>query len=157
MVHQLRGDAGVFIDQLSNAGALPSLELTMRFAAQRQQLIAHNIANVSTPDFIPLDASPREFQRVLGDAVDRRRGETGGMQGELAWDETRELTRDTRGELRIEPSTPSGNVLFQDRNNRDLEKMLQDLSENAAVFRTASELMRTQVNQLQRAIAERVS
>ena len=147
----------MFIDQLSNAGALPSLELTMRFAAQRQRLIAHNIANVSTPDFRPVDASPRAFQRMLGEAVDRRRGETGGMQGPLEWGETQELTRDGRGELRIEASTPSDNILFHDRNNRDLERMLQDLSENAAVFRTAGELMRTQVQQLQRAIGERVS
>ena len=47
----------MLIDHLLNADALPSLERTVQFAARRQELIAHNIANLSTPNFQPLDVS----------------------------------------------------------------------------------------------------
>jgi len=146
----------MLIDQVTNAGAMPSLEMTMRFAAQRQNLIAHNIANIETPDFRPLDASPRGFQKMLSEAVDARRSSTGGAHGRLNWRETAELKRAPDGGLSLRPTTSSRNILFHDRNNRDLERLMQDLAENTQVFRTASELMRTQVNQLQRAISERV-
>lgn len=146
----------MLIDQVTNAGALPSLELTLRFAAQRQTLIAHNIANIETPDFRPLDASPRGFQKMLSEAIDARRSRTGGTHGRLRWRETAELKRAADGGLSLHPTTASRNILFHDRNNRDLERLMQDLAENTQVFRTAIELMRTQVAQLQRAIGERV-
>jgi flagellar basal-body rod protein FlgB len=145
----------MLIDQLTNAGALPSLELTMRFAAQRQRLTAHNIANLDTPNFIQRDASPAAFQRVLDDAVTSRRRRTGGMHGDLDWRETRELRRETRG-LVVSPATASGGVLFHDRNNRDLERLMQALTESTTAFRVASDLYRSQRGMLHGAIAERV-
>ena len=145
----------MLIDQLTNSGAMPSLELTMRFAAQRQRLTAHNIANLDTPNFIQRDVSPGEFQRVLDDAVRSRRRRTGGMHGELGWGESRELRRDGRG-LVISPRTPSGGVLFHDRNNRDLEHLMQALTESMTAFRVASDLYRSQRGMLHGAIAERV-
>lgn len=145
----------MLIDQVNSAGALPVLEQTMRLAGQRQKLIAHNIANISTPDFRPLDVSIDDFRSVLRDAVHQRRRETGGMHGQLKLESTTELKFGRRGELALNPKTPQGNILFQDRNNRDLERMMQDLAENAAVFRTAGELMRSQMDQLRRAMSER--
>lgn len=77
------------------------------------------------------------------------------MGGELRWKETREVSRDGAGRLRLTPETPSGNVLFHDRNNRDLERTMQALAENAAAFRLATGLLRTRVQQMRNAIAER--
>jgi len=146
----------VLIDQLTNAGALPSLELTMRFAAQRQRLIAHNVANLDTPNFEQRGVSPREFQRTLDRAVRDRRERTGGMHGELDWAETAELGKDRSGELVITGRTPSGGVLYHDRNNRDLERLMQALAETTAAFRVASDLYRSQRGMILGAIAERV-
>ena len=73
------GGSRVFIDQVSNAGALPTLRAMLSFASQRQQLIAHNIANLETPNFQPVDVSPQTFQAALADAVDERRSRNGGM------------------------------------------------------------------------------
>ena len=145
-----------FVDDVLSSGALPSLALTMRFAARRQVLLAHNIANLDTPGFQPRNVSPAQFQKLLGEAIDRRRSATGGAHGRLDWRPTREILRGPNGSLRLEPRTPSGNILFHDRNNRDLERLMQDLAENVAAFRLASDLMRNRVANLRAAIAERV-
>jgi flagellar basal-body rod protein FlgB len=142
------------INHLTNSGALPALEMTVRFAGQRHRLIAHNVANIDTPDFRPLDASPSAFQEMLGEAIDDRRAN--GSRGALQWKQTRQFQHNDRGELRVVGRTPADNILFQDRNNRDLERMMQDLAENTAVFRIASDLLRHEHQQLQAAIAERV-
>ncbi|MGP1271923.1 MAG: flagellar basal body rod protein FlgB [Phycisphaerales bacterium] len=146
------------IDHVTNAGALPSLEATIRFSARRQALLAHNIANISTPNFQRKDVSPASFQASLREAVEARRERTGGHTGELPLRETREIGFDARGALRLTPRG-GGNrvgVLAHDRNNRDLEQMMQDLAENLGVYRAATELMRSRLGTLRAAITERV-
>ena len=146
----------MFIGDVLNSGALPTLELALRFAGQRQVVINHNIANLDTPDFRPMDASPGDFRRVLGRAIDERRARTGGEHGALEWRKTAELSRDDDGELRITPGTPSSGVLFHDRNNRDLERLMQDNAENMGAFRIAADMLKNRHDALRAAIAERV-
>jgi len=146
----------VFIDQLTNADAIPVLERMAQFAARRQDLLAHNIANLSTPNFIPQDVSTEAFQESLKDAVDRRRAEGEGVRGDLPLASTREVTVERDGGMTLNPSTPGDNILFHDRNNRDLERMMQDLVENITAFRVAGDLLRNRIALMQSAIAERV-
>jgi flagellar basal-body rod protein FlgB len=143
------------LNDLLSAGSIPVLEMTLRFAGRRQEIIAHNIANLDTPNFQPMDVSPAAFQRSLAAAVDARRERRG--QGGLRLPETREIRPDGRGGLTLKPRTASGNILFHDRNNRDLERLMQDHAENAAVFRVATELLRSKYLQVHGAIGERVS
>ncbi|MEM1329309.1 MAG: hypothetical protein AAGG07_01980 [Planctomycetota bacterium] len=143
------------IDGVTNTGATPALAAMLSFSAQRHRLITHNVANISTPDFRPTDVSPKRFQEALSDAVDQRRRQTGGEHGGLRFKRTDELQPLSRGGFRVHGTTAGDNVLFHDRNNRDVERMMQDLVENAGVFRTAGELLRTQTDQLRRAISER--
>jgi flagellar basal-body rod protein FlgB len=146
----------VFINELTSSGAIPSLELSVRFAAGRQRMIAHNVANLSTPDFRPMDVSPRAFQRALAEAVDRRRARTGGETGELDFQGNREVAVGREGRITLTPRTPSSGILAHDRNNRDLERTMQDLVENAAAFRVATDLLRSRYQILGSAIAERI-
>lgn len=148
----------MFIADLANSGAIPTLELSMRFAGQRQQLLAHNIANISTPDYRPVDVSPAHFAHVLRDAIDDRRARTGGERGELRIRSSREIdvapsSGGTR--LTLNPKTPSGNILFHDRNNRDLERLMQANAENVAAYRVSAELLKSRYDILKAAIAER--
>jgi flagellar basal-body rod protein FlgB len=144
----------VFISDVLNSGALPSLEATLRFAGERHRLIAHNIANLNTPNFRPVDVSPQGFQRALAQAIEERRsGQSGG--GELSL-ESREISVAADGQLTLNPGTSSGNILFHDRNNRDLERLMQDHAENAGVYRMAADLLRSRLSQLREAIGERV-
>ncbi len=143
------------IQGLTNAGAMPSLELTMRFAAQRQRNNLHNIANFDTPAMVQRQASTAQFQNTLRDAIHARRAESGGRFGELNWQPTRELSKGPGGRLNIEPQTSTGGVMTHDQNNRAIELTLKDLTETAGVFRTASALYSSQRSILRDAISER--
>lgn len=145
----------MLIDEVTSAGAMPVLEATMRFAGARHRILAHNIANIDTPNFRPLDVSPTSFQAQLRKAVEERRARTGGEHGSLSIPDTREVRFLPGGALELRPRTSSGNILFHDRNNRDLERTVQSLVENVGVFRVSSELMRTFQERLQLAMTER--
>jgi flagellar basal-body rod protein FlgB len=145
----------VFIGDVVNSGAIPSLELTLRFAGQRQRLLAHNIANYDTPNFRPMDVSPAGFQKALSKAIDERRSEP-GQSGELRLGSSRELRQTASGDLTLTPQTAAPGILAQDRNNTDLERLMQDHAENAGVYRIASELLRSRMGQLRDAMGERV-
>lgn len=147
------------IQGLTNADALPTLERVIQFAGARHRLIAHNIANLTTPRFQAVDAPVDEFQTELNRAIDARRDAFGGHRGELEFRSTRHIRAGRRsgsGGLEVEPAANGRNIMFHDRNNRDLERTMQDLAENVAVFRIASELHKHSINQLRTAIAERV-
>lgn len=142
------------INGVTNAGAMPALDRLMRFAARRQEVIAHNVANINTPKFQPRDVSVEDFQQSLGKAIDERRARTGGMQGPLRFRGTDEVVPDAEGRLHLRPKTPSGNILFHDRNDRDLERLMQAQAENAGVFRAAADLYRHQSEMIRSAIRE---
>ncbi len=148
----------MLIGDLQNAGAMPAAEMLLKFAGQRQRVIAHNIANIDTPNFQMKDVDPKAFQEMLGDAIDKRRKLNGGAFGALQWDETREIKRSGRSnDFKLVPTTGhNGGILHHDRNDRDLERMMQDMVENASAYRVAADLLRSQRNQLQNAIAQRV-
>lgn len=145
----------MLISEITNAGAIPSLELTMRFAGARQQVIASNIANISTPDYRQKDLDPARFAQSLRRAIDERRERTGNQRGELRLPETGEVSLGADGRLRVTPSETSAGILFHDRNNRDLERLMQDNAENVAVYRLSAELLRSRFELLRSAIAER--
>lgn len=144
------------IEALVSSGSLPVLEQSLRFAGARQRVLAHNIANLETPNFQPLDVDPREFQRTLAAAIDERRERTGGTRGELAMRSSSQIEFTPGGGLKLTPATVSGNILFHDRNNRDLERSMQDLAENAGAYRVAAGLLRSRMSILRSAISERI-
>jgi len=142
------------------AGSLPTLEAVMRFTGQRQRLLAHNVANLTTPNFQAVDVSPEGFQKVLGEAVAERRKATGGVHGPLAMRSTREVEVRGDGSLDLKPLEGTrgvGGVLLHDRNDRDVERLMQSMTENYGVYRVASDLMRSRVGVLRTAISQRVA
>lgn len=141
---------------LADSGSIPALAATLQFAAARQRLIASNVANLSTPDYRQLDVSPGEFRARLDEAIQNRRRETGGAHGDLRFRASRSFGMTDRGQLQLNPHPISRGILFHDRNNRDLERLMQDQAENAATFRVAGDLLRTRVDLLRSAISERV-
>lgn len=143
------------IEGMFNTGAMPALERLVQFTAKRHKLIAHNVANLSTPGFRPRDLDPADFQKALGEAIDRRRQSTGGPNGDLPLADTRQLTFSEDG-MEFQPGFADENILFHDRNNRSLEHLMQGLAENAMTHNMALEMMRNQFQMMQVAIRERV-
>ena len=142
------------IRDVLNSGAVPALEALASFAAQRHRIVAGNIANIDTPDYQPRDVSVAGFQEALGKAIDRRRTAR-APAAPLPLASTREMQVDPRGRITLTPQTPSGNILFHDRNNRDLERTMQALAENVGVYRLATDLLRSRHESLRMAIGER--
>ncbi len=148
----------MFIDAVIAADSLPTLQAAARFSAQRHQIILSNIANLTTPGYQTRDVSVRDFQAQLAEAVERKRA--GGPMSPLEMKSTDEV-RVTPGagpaptSFTLNPSPVPGNVMFHDRNNRDLERAMQDLSENAAAFRLATDLLKNRVALIEAAIRER--
>ena len=148
----------MFIDGLVNGDSMPVLEASAQFAARRQGVLVHNIANFSTPNFQQKTLSVEDFQATLAEAVsDRRRRGGGGGDLKLSGNGEVRSVRDGSGQMRLEvkPTQPSGNILFHDRNDRDLERSMADLAETVASFRVATDLFRTRIQLLQSAITER--
>ena len=147
----------MILSDVVNAGAIPTLHAAMSFAAQRQPLLAHNVANITTPGFRPVDVSVGDFQAALAKAVDRRREASGGTRGGLDFRSTSEVKLDRTGGVTIDPRTSMrSSVLFHDRSNRDLERTVQAMVENATMFRATSDLLRSRLSMVKSAIGERV-
>lgn len=148
----------MIFDDLANAGTGPVLEQMLKFAGARQRLLAHNLANIDTPNFVPLDVSAQAFQKHLARAVAKRRDATGGETGALELSDTDEVSfgAGRSAPIRLSPASASGNILYHDRNNRDMERLMQAMAENQLAFKTASDLLRRQNDLLRSAIAQRV-
>ncbi len=143
------------IEGLNNSGSLPVMQKVVQFAAGRHSLIADNVANLSTPGFRPADVSVKEFQSTLGDAVDKRRTIGQDRFGSLDIDSTSTIEFLKEG-VELHPVPMAENLLFQDGNDRSLEKLMQGLVENFLTYRTAVELMNNQFDMLDVAIRERI-
>ncbi|MBS0188809.1 MAG: hypothetical protein JSS51_12125 [Planctomycetes bacterium] len=146
-------------NDLTNSGAIPTLAAALRFASERQQLIAHNIANIETPNFTQRNVSVSDFQQTLSRAVEERRRETGGEHGELHFGNSSTIQVACDGRVILQPArgqeASQGGIMFHDRNNRDLERLMQDSVENAAFYRMNVDLLRTRFDLLRSAIAQR--
>ena len=140
------------IDGLTNSDALPVLERLMQFAARRQDLIANNIANISTPNFQPLDVSVSGFQEQLREAIDVRRT---GPAADFSVHSSSEVEFASDG-LKLNPTPLGKNILFHDNNDRSVESLMQDMVENLMAFRTASQLHKSRIDLLNTAIRERI-
>jgi len=142
------------IQGMFEVGAMPALERMVQFTSQRHQLITHNIANLSTPNFTPRDLDPASFQETLGEAIDRRREGPGMFNAPLEPRDTADIRFHDRG-LSARPENPGRNILFHDRNNRSMEHQMQDLAENAMAHNAAMEMLKNQFDLLQSTIRER--
>jgi flagellar basal-body rod protein FlgB len=133
----------MFIERLLNQGNLPVIEQVVRFSAARQKLIAENVANISTPDYVQKDLSVQQFQRTLRERVEARRH---APPGAVRFD-------DILGEL----NRPARNILFHDRNNRSIEQLQSDSQKNALFHNLMIELLRKQIASIETALKERIA
>ena len=146
---------GTMIKGMLDGGAMPVLERFTQFTAQRHKVLAHNIANFSTPYFKPRDLNVKNFQAALGDAVDKRRRQMNPTGGALRARSTQQIDFHEDG-MSAYPDKVHDNVLFHDQNNRDIERTMQRLAENTLSHNMAIELLRNQFDLLKTAIRERM-
>ena len=127
----------MFIDDVINSGATPTLERMLRFTEARQNLLTEDVANVSTPGYRQRDLSVAAFQRQLQARL--AHGESGSDE---QIDAPVEIMR-------------SG-ILSHDGNNRSMEHLMSEGAKNALMHNTVVELLRRQYQTLDMALKERV-
>jgi len=143
------------IDGLLDSGSMPTLERVVQFTGQRHGRLVADIANLSTPYFKPTDLDVDAFQAALGEAVDKRRRSANPTRGKLDLHDTSQLEfKANRTVVRDEPMNE--NILFHDRNNRDVERIMQRLAENTMTHNVAVDLLKNQFDMLKLAIRERL-
>lgn len=128
----------------------------MQFAGQRHRIIANNIANLSTPEFRPADVSVEEFQAELGRAIDARDAADNAEPASFSLQSTNEVIVKDDQSLTLRPSPTGENLMFHDQNDRNVERVMQDLVENFMAFRTAAQFLRSRLDLITTAIRERV-
>jgi flagellar basal-body rod protein FlgB len=133
----------MFIDRLLNMGNAPLIERAMSFTAARHELLAENIANVSTPDYVQKDLSVEAFQRQLRDRIAVKKSSPPGSVGFSV--------------VEFDPKDERSGLLFHDRNNRSMEQMMADLSSNALKHNMYAEMLRKQFDSLQTVLKERIA
>jgi flagellar basal-body rod protein FlgB len=143
-----------WIDRLSASRTTHAVELAARFAEQRHKLLAENLANVDTPDYVTrrLDVAP--FQDSLQEALaDSRKCRS----EELILRRNAQFRSEPDGQLRVAPvNEPAENALFHDGTNSRLERTLADVTENSLRYDLATSMLRARLQNLLRAIRGRV-
>lgn len=147
-----------FVNGLFEYGALQATERLVQFTSKRHGELVNNIANINTPYFKPRDLEPAEFQASLQDAIRRRRSRTNGanpLRGQLEMRNSWNMRYTDTG-IEARPRDQNENILFHDQNNKDIERMMQDLAENTMTHRLGIDMLKNQVDLLKTAIRERL-
>jgi flagellar basal-body rod protein FlgB len=124
-------------------GALPTMERSLAFSADRHRLILENIANADTPGYRRKDLDAAEFREALEEAI---------RSGPGKW---RELDSETFFCQECTEGPYRQGMLRHDRNNVDIEMELALLGRNAAHHNQMASLLRKEFEEIRMAIAER--
>lgn len=128
-------------EKLMNQTDSPVLERMLQFTAARHQLIAQNVANISTPGYRQKDLSLEKFQEMLSRRIDQR-DESG--RGEVSFDD-----------LDAEMEEPERGMLFHDGANRSVEQLMSDQAKNALMHNFIIELLRKQYSTMELALKDK--
>ncbi len=141
---------------LLNSTTVPLLEQVARFGERRHEVLAGNIANINTPDYLMQDLPVDEFQQALVEAVQARHrtAPVASLAG-TASPAGSETGGDPFPAELFEPVTAAPqNARFRDGNNRSIEFQVMELTKNALMQRYAVELLMAQMNVLESVIRE---
>jgi len=147
------------VEVLFPTRTLPLLEKVAAFAERRNEVLAGNIANITTPGYRARDLPVSEFQQALQQAIEARQSPAEVSPGVAMW-QTQTATPVSLDELFPRDlfqavERKPGDLTFQDGNNRSVENEVMELTKNSLMQNFAIDLMVTQMNLLQSVISER--
>lgn len=145
----------MWIDRLLSSRLTHAVELTARFAEERQRVLAENVASIDLPDYRTKRLDPGAFQSALRDALHAAR-DSGRRRLELRG--AAQVSTDPAGRLRVRPElAPAPNALFHDGTNAKLEELMSGVQENALLYSLATQLLGRRFGSLESAIRGRVT
>jgi len=138
------------IQNLLSSPVSRMLEQSVNFTEQRHQVIATNLANVSTPGYVQQDVSVAGFQQALRDAIDRRR--QSDVHDVLpVSNETVEFYTGSSS-VSVKPQTTTRGMAFHDRGVRSMESLMSDLADNAIAHNVLVQLLKGRYEGIVKAI-----
>jgi len=144
----------MWLERLLTSRVTQAIELSARFAEQRNNVLMENVANINTPDFHARSLDQPVFEKALRDAfknADRRGEQRLNLRGNA------QVSTDAAGDLRVKPQVePASNVLFHDGTNAQLESLMADVQSNALRYNLATTMLRGRFDGLLTAIRGRV-
>ncbi|MEO3429462.1 flagellar basal body rod protein FlgB [Pelagibius sp. CAU 1746] len=120
----------------------------MEWLGQRQKVLAQNIANADTPDYVPHDLKPQDFRRMVERNYQPTMKPDATQAGHI---QTSSLKADGRGveqKQRYE-TAPSGNAVI-------LEEQLINVAQTQADYNAITNLYKKQVSMLKMALRGRM-
>lgn len=139
-----------------NKGAMPVLRKMIQMTERRNTLIANNIANAETPNYIAQDLNEGDFMKALASAVDTRRE---GNPRLWEFRGNRNVKSGGHGELlaRTLPSAQGLDTMDHTQNNVDIDMEMAKLAQNSMTHSMMVELLSKQYQLIETAISERVA
>jgi len=128
------------IESLLNQTAAPTLARSASFTTTRHALLAENIVNASTPGYRQKDLDVQGFRSELRDRINKK-DRLGNVNADVPFEQTQ----------------PDRTLTFHDGNNRSMEELMAQSTENAMRHNLTLELLRKQFGLMQLAIRERVA
>ncbi len=127
---------GMWLENMFNNSSIATIDKLIQFTEKRQQILAHNIANIDTPGYKIRDLNLQKFQNDLRNAIENRKFKASiSQKAKIDYDQY---------------------LLFHDKNNRSIEKLVTSATKNALLHNVAVELLRSQYAILGKAISLRV-
>ncbi len=143
----------MFLSDVTSGGAFPMLEKTLAFSQARNNVLAENIANVTTPGYRAKQLDVGSFQAALKEASEKR----DANDGRFELSNTSEVRTNELGHLQVSPShEPVENLLFHDGTNARVEHLMSDLAENTMMYQASAELLKGYYDGIGKAIRGRL-
>lgn len=118
----------------------------MKFSAARQDVLAEDVANLSTPGYLQKDLDPDKFQAMLRERVELRNSGTDGIGG-----------TSFEGLSVQDIESPQRGILFHDGNNRTVEQLMSDVAKNTLKHNLYAEILRKQYSTIEMALKGQVA
>lgn len=141
-----------------NATTVPVVEQVAYFNEARQALLAGNIANYDTPDYLARDLDVGVFKRKLNTAINEKHRPPYGPNYVRYPIPSNVDHPSLSGVARPVGDVWPGDqhILYHDWNNVGLETQVSEMAKNNMEFNTALSIMRHQMQLLLTSISERV-
>ena len=137
------------LGQVVGGNTVAVLEEVMQFAQARHEVLAGNVANLSTPGYRTRDLSVDEFQQRLGEAI-RSQSSYQRQPIDGIW-------KSSPGDPMRKVSESVKTILYHDGSDVGLEQQVTEIVKNRMMHNLAVSLLQSQFQMLQTAISERVS
>jgi flagellar basal-body rod protein FlgB len=143
----------MYIKAMFDQGAMPVLERCISFYEQRNRVLANNIANFDTPNYLRRDLPVAEFQAQLAKAIEQRAA-------------TNPRVFRFEGSANIQPNALGGvnaqaiidplardQFLRHDGNNVNIDQEMSELAKNNLLHSTMTQILVKEFKMLSTAIS----